>query len=180
VSRAPHARATDEADYAREHELVDSAADEPFHSSRYLIANSPESLQIADTSPLEVCRIRDVPVLLMGHPSKIWKRRPRYMAERNEIVEILIGKFLDRLRTMSSQVNPNLSHHRHGCGRKALGRRSSAEDFESISRARAQKALRHLAARTVAGAYEQDARFLRHFPWANSYPGNVRTVPVCF
>ncbi len=82
------------------------------------------------------------------------------VAHSDDAVEVLPGEFLDRLRALARDVDPELPHNPDSFGAH-VGRVSSrAENFVFRTGIVPEQSLRHLAAGRIPGAQYQDSRHL--------------------
>ena len=88
--------------------------------------------------------------------------RVRVVAHRDDEVETLRSEFVDGLGTMTGDIDADLLHRCDRLWTHSGRRNSSGEDFEFIARLVPEQSFRHLAARGVRCAQDQDARPVRH------------------
>jgi hypothetical protein len=95
-----------------------------------------------------------------------WKGRTRFahaVANRDDGVKVLVAERIQMVGMLRLQIDPTFRHGRKREGVNRHGSGASAEDLNPISTELTKEALRHLRARRVAGAEEEDAsRVLVH------------------
>ena len=94
-----------------------------------------------------------------------WKRRAgfiRVIADRNDVVELLVDEFLDGLRLMIRYVDPDFAHHRDCFRSKLGGRNPRTVYFESFTGNMSQNSFRHLTTSGVSGAQNKDSLSVVH------------------
>ncbi len=89
----------------------------------------------------------------------------RVIADRQDVVEVLSGEFVDVLGTMAGDIDAKFVHDLNRFGSYShCGVDASAEDFEAIAGVVAEQSFGHLAAGGVAGAKDEDALFVHALP----------------
>jgi ribosomal protein S13 len=78
------------------------------------------------------------------------------IANRDHVIKLLIQKFIDGLRSMLGDVDPNLTHRIDRLRPYKACHNARTENFKPIAGQMTQESFSHLAARRVAGAENQN------------------------
>jgi hypothetical protein len=94
-----------------------------------------------------------------------WVDRARLsglITHRQDVVEFLIGKLIDGLRTVIRYVYPDFLHYLNGFGTDARGSRPGTGDFKRVTGVVSQQTFGHLASGGIAGAQDEDSLLIGH------------------
>lgn len=93
---------------------------------------------------------------------KDWTALFCVIANREDVVEMLVGELVHMFGTMVRNVNPKLPHHRYGFGAYRPRISAGAENVMPISDFVAKQTFCHLASGRVPSTENQNS-FLRRF-----------------
>lgn len=81
------------------------------------------------------------------------------VADGNDVIELLTGELINRLRAMTGYVDADLVHDSNSLGANDRRGDAGALDHEAVAGHVTEKALGHLAAGGVSGAEDKNALF---------------------
>ncbi len=84
------------------------------------------------------------------------------ITDRDDVIEVLACKLIDRLGAVARNVNTKLQHDRDCFGPQVGRIRASAENLKTVSSVVPKQAFRHLAARGVSRTKNKDALLMIH------------------
>src|ERR1041385_2066364 len=113
--------------------------------------------------------ISETPVQLFGSARESGARLARVVTDRDQVIDLLSRKRIDRLGRVLRDVHSRFLHRLHGKWVDVTGRLGAcAQGFELLPGQRTQESFGHVAATGVAGTKKQDACLRHKIDWAKN------------
>ena len=126
------------------------------------IPHAAENFEFGCIRPGSLRRIVEAPMMPVDLAWKHRTRLVRIAADRDDRFHFLREKFVQMFRVMLGNIQADFPHHLNRERMHVARRiRAGALDVEAVSERVAQNSLREMAATGVAGAKNQNERFVR-------------------